>query len=485
MTTETTHLGWLQRFWRRLTGADRPTLYQQFVQFFGPDLDRLEMHEKQFPGYDLASLHRGMASFLDNCTLQHQAIGSCAFGTIQDLFASFRSFLGRRERATQPAYQRVAVDVEEEISVVTSGLFLAEMTAEAGARRTRRSASLRRGSSVPPAQAGPEKLAILLHARTVDRWDGLAIHPLLVGVACRSRDVADRFFAELEERRRASSIYRGKVIDPTLVSGTIYAIGFRAIKQVQEQDLILPEEVMGLLQRSIVGFCRNSEKLERFQVELKRGILLHGAPGTGKTSICLYLAGLFPEFTVCFVSGDRLLYPRAICEMARYLQPSMVVFEDIDLIAQQRDENGLATVLGELMNQIDGCEPAEQVLFVMNTNSLDRLESAVRNRPGRVDQIIPIPLPDREARRRMLRTFTRSVQLAETDLEKTLDATQDMSPAMLKEIVKRAVVMAVERDGCEDELTIEGSDLLLAVSQVKELREPLTPGSLGFRVAGA
>ena len=51
--------------------------------------------------------------------------------------------------------------------------------------------------------------------------------------------------------------------------------------------------------------------------------------------------------------------------MARYLQPSMVVFEDIDLIAQERDANGLATVLGELMNQIDDCDPTDQVLFVI------------------------------------------------------------------------------------------------------------------------
>src|SRR5262249_38598199 len=155
-----------------------------------------------------------------------------------------------------------------------------------------------------------------------------------------------------------------------------------------------------LLRHAVVGFYAHKTVLEELGIDLKRGILLHGPPGTGKTSISLFLAGRLPSFTVCFVSGEQLLYPREICRMARYLQPAMVVFEDIDLIAQSRDANGLATVLGELMNQIDGCEPADQVLFVMNTNSLERLEGAVRNRPGRVDQIIEIGLPDREARRR-------------------------------------------------------------------------------------
>jgi ATP-dependent 26S proteasome regulatory subunit len=315
-----------------------------------------------------------------------------------------------------------------------------------------------------------------------------------VSVACRHRDVADRFFAELERRRRDLSIYRGKVIDPTLSNGLVYAIGFRAVKKVREQDLVLPEEVKSLIERSIVGFYSHGEVLQELGVEMKRGVLLHGPPGTGKTSISLYLAGLLPHFTVCFVSGERLLHPREICQMARYLQPAMLVFEDIDLIALEREANGLATVLGELMNQIDGCDPTEQVLFVMNTNSLDRLESAVRNRPGRVDQIIEVPLPDREARRQLLTAFARNVHL-EGDLERVLDATVDMSPATLKEIVKRSVVMAVERASrCGSPtdrraaLAVQADDLLLATHQVQVKRDPIAPpGSLGFhpvRAAG-
>jgi ATP-dependent 26S proteasome regulatory subunit len=192
-----------------------------------------------------------------------------------------------------------------------------------------------------------------------------------------------------------------------------------------------------------------------------------------------------PNFTVCFVSGERLLYPREICRMARYLQPAMVVFEDIDLVAHERHANGLATVLGELMNQIDGCEPTDQVLFVMNTNSMDRLEHAVKDRPGRVDQIIEIPLPDADQRERLLRHFARNVRLAVTDLARVLDATEGATPAMLKEIVKRAVVAAIERDGTRrdgEPLSVEESDLLLATEQVRARRDPeLVPGSFGFR----
>src|SRR5205823_5065633 len=135
-----------------------------------------------------------------------------------------------------------------------------------------------------------------------------------------------------------------------------------------------PEQVKQLVDGAIVSFYRHQHQLRRLGVEMKRGILFCSPPGTGKTSISLYLAGLLPDFTICFVSGQRLLYPRDIGQMARYLQPAMIVFEDIDLIAEQRDRNGLATVLGELMNQIDGCDPDDQVLFIMNTNSIERIE---------------------------------------------------------------------------------------------------------------
>jgi SpoVK/Ycf46/Vps4 family AAA+-type ATPase len=169
--------------------------------------------------------------------------------------------------------------------------------------------------------------------------------------------------------------------------------------------------------------------------------------------------------------------------MARYLQPTMLVFEDIDLIAQERETNGLATVLGELMNQIDGCEPNDQVLFIMNTNSMERLEQAVRNRPGRVDQIIHIPLPDLGDRKRLIRHFARGLRASDAAVEALSAATDGVTPAMLKEVVKRAAVMAVERlkpatgdgDGqaAGHQIELQESDLLLAVQQVLALRSDL------------
>jgi hypothetical protein len=463
------------RLWRLVRGRQRTrTLRQEFRRFFGPDYDKRETHDKQYPGYDLASLHRALASLHEDCCDEFRhlgAVGGYGEPTLRRLFDRLKSVAERNLKPIPPTYQRVPVDVDQEASFATNALWLA--TLHSG-------------------EAGPEKIAIFLAAveSRYESYDGMDTQQaprllLSVSIACRCRAVADQFFAAVEERRRRLSIYRGKVIEPAVSAGGIRTIGLRAIEKVGEHDLILPTKVRELIHSSILGFYEHRDLLEELGIELKRGILFHSPPGTGKTSISLYLAGRLPHFTVCFVSGGRLLYPREICQMARYLQPAMVIFEDIDLVAQDRNATGLATVLGELMNQIDGCEPDEQVLFVMNTNSVERLEHAVRNRPGRVDQIIDIPLPGPEERRQLIAHFARGLRLDVADMAKVLEATEGATPAMLKEIVKRAAVGAIGRaapTGKGVGLALTEADLVLATLQVRELRQPeAVPGALGFR----
>ncbi|HJT75878.1 MAG TPA: AAA family ATPase [Gemmataceae bacterium] len=454
-----------------LTERRKPTIRQVFLRFFGPDLGRLETHDKYFPGYDLASVNRALSSFREDCCTAFREVGATLphLTGMRMLLDTIQTPQFRNLEPTALTYQRVPVDIHEEASFPSSGIFLAEVRSEAGG----------------------DRIAILLSAHwTRDSHNGMDTQnaprqQIAVSIACRSRAVADRFFTELEERRRRLCVYRGKVIDPVVGPAGIFTIGFRAIHKVREEDLILPTSVKDLVRRAVLGFCEHADVLRRLGIDLKRGVLFHGPPGTGKTSLSLYLAGRLPQFTVCFISGERLLYPREICRMGRYLQPAMIVFEDIDLVALERNANGLATVLGELMNQIDGCEPTDQVLFVMNTNSLERLEHAVKDRPGRVDQIIAIPLPGRAERRQLLGHFARGARVAVDDWDRVLLATEGMTPAMLKEIVKRAAVNAIERNGHggrADALTIEESDLLLAAEQVPALREPeRVPGALGFR----
>ncbi|MBI4819443.1 MAG: ATP-binding protein [Deltaproteobacteria bacterium] len=448
------------------------TLRRKLEKWLGPKFLELETHEKTFPGYDLASVHRALESLLDETCTRRTTEGAATMPTIRELFAQLRA-TSYAIRSLATSFERVPIDVDDEASFPTNQLWLVEL----------------------PGARGPIRAAVLLGTRTPgwQDFDGIEgqVAPTMaiaVSIAVSEKEVADRFFRELEERRRTHSIFRGKVIDPVVDAGGVRTIGFRALRPVPKESLVLPERVRVLLESSVLRFYAHRAMLDRLGVEKKRGILFHGPPGTGKTSVCLWLAKELSEFTICFVSGQRLLYPRELAKMARYLQPSMLVFEDIDLIAEQRDSNGLATVLGELMNQIDGCEPNEEVLFVMNTNSLDRLESAVRNRPGRVDQIIEIPPPAADERRRLFELFAASVKLEVTDWDRILDLSRGMTPAMIKEIVKRAIVSRVAslsppENGVEPSLGLTDGDLALAAEQVKLLRSAL-PGAaadIGFQ----
>jgi hypothetical protein len=449
------------------------SIYGRVRRFLGPQrLKKFQFHEKTFPGYDLASTNFAIDSFLSELCQSQTAVGSVPIQlNLQSMLHSARAKKSTL-KFLPPTFTRLPIDVAAERSFPSNMLWLAIAKPEAFNDAN--------GSPEPEGQ----RLVILLRAKAgayldADEDLNLARTPsqiLELIVMCSSRGIADQYFAAIESRRKKLSVFRGKVVDPILAPGGIHTIAFRQIQPVAEDDLILPDSVKSLIRGSIVDFYNHRETLQALGVELKRGILFYSPPGTGKTSICLHLAGLLPNFTICFVAGRKLLHPRELCSMARYLQPTMLVFEDIDLIAHEREHNGLATVLGELMNQIDGCEPNDQVLFVMNTNSLDRMEAAVRNRPGRVDQIIHIPLPDRELRIALIKRFSRKLQLDESAVASLADASHGATPAIIKEVVKRSAVLALarggtaRRDGHPNQITVRESDLLLALEQVMAVR---------------
>ena len=436
------------------------------VGFFGGDFGNARAHEKMFPGYDLASVHRGLISYFADDCLAWEELGNPGFAaSAANLLDQLHTPAGRRNKGGPAASERLPVDVGRDESFPTNVLYLCQVRDPGGGPAARaavlvRSQVMHVGDDSFSTDAPPGKV-------------------LQVGLITAAPGLADRFFADLDQRRRERSIFRGKVIDPRLAGGRVLSVGFRPIRRVGDDDLILDDGVRTLLEQSVVGFYRHQNQLRKLGVELKRGVLFHGPPGTGKTSICLWLADRLPEFTVCFASGEQLLHPRELCRMARYLQPAMLVFEDIDLIAAERDRNGLATVLGELMNQIDGCDPDERVLFVMNTNSLDRLEQAVRDRPGRVDQIVRVGLPDASQRRALLSHFARSADVEPGAVDLAAAETDGATPAMLKEVVKRAAVLAVERaaDRGNDLIRLESADLRLAARQVLAMRGNLSVGA--------
>jgi len=271
----------------------------------------------------------------------------------------------------------------------------------------------------------------------------------LVEVMAPEPDPGEAFIAELRGLMVQHNVYRGKVISLSAVPGPMgmrTEVSFhRRRERVARDRIVLADGLLERVERSTIEFDRHADALRAAGRHLRRGLLLHGPPGTGKTLTATYLADALEDRTVMVLTGPALGLIRATCTMARELQPSMVVLEDIDLVAQERTTMGSATtsLLFELLNEIDGMAEDANVIFVMTTNRADLLEPALAARPGRVDQAVEFPLPAAPARERLIGLFCEGLEVELPQLGRLVEQTEGASPAFLRELVRKAALYAV------------------------------------------
>jgi len=262
-----------------------------------------------------------------------------------------------------------------------------------------------------------------------------------------------RMLDKLENLVRQTASYRGKVISlesPDRYSGHHGAVRVHKLRQVRKEDVILPEKTVELLDRNIGGFVKQREQLRKLGLPVKKGVLFYGPPGTGKTHTIHYLAGQLPDHTTLLVTAEQVALLDHYFQLARFLQPAMVVIEDVDLIARARetmygpcDES----LLNKLLNEMDGLREDAAVLFVLTTNRPENLEMALASRPGRIDQAIEFPLPDERGRRQLIRLYACGLPLDDDVVELTVRKTDHASPAFIKELMRRAAQFYLQSGG--------------------------------------
>ena len=137
------------------------------------------------------------------------------------------------------------------------------------------------------------------------------------------------------------------------------------------------------------------------------------------------------------ISGRALGRIREACSVARTLQLAVVVVEDVDLIAEQREAYpGEQPLLFQLLNEMDGLGSAADVTFLLTTNRADLLEPALASRPGRVDLAAELPLPDAAARRRLIQLYRGDLVLELTGEDALIERTEGVTAAFLKELLR-------------------------------------------------
>jgi hypothetical protein len=289
---------------------------------------------------------------------------------------------------------------------------------------------------------------------------------------------------EIERLMRVHDVFRGQVLSFTASEhhGN-ELVTFLPRPAIAAQDVVLPEGMLENIERHIIGIAEWSRELLDAGQHLKRGLLLHGPPGTGKTHTIRFLTGRLTSSTIILLTGRSIRFIDQAAALARRLQPSMVVLEDVDLVATDRDlaQDG-NPLLFSLLDAMDGVGADADVTFALTTNRADILETALADRPGRVDLAIKIPRPDEQCRRRLLQVYARDLAV-DADLDEVVASSEGVTASFIKELIRRTVLVSL-RAG-ERPPVLRGAHFAEVLAEMNSEHHALTRALLGAGADGA
>lgn len=265
--------------------------------------------------------------------------------------------------------------------------------------------------------------------------------------------LATRVFNAIEKRLSAGSCYRGRVLSLEqryAHAGFASRISVHALEPVSRGEVILPEATLRAVERNLLDFAQQRDALRKLGQSTQKGLLFHGAPGTGKTHCIRYISGKLQGHTTLLITAEGVGLLPEYMALARLLQPALVVIEDADLVARQRTERDSAcdeVMLNRLLNEMDGLRERADVFFILTTNRPEGLESALVSRPGRIDQAIEFPLPDDALRLRLIALYGKGLALDDSLAAEMARRTDGASPAFIRELMRRIAQHHLEKGG--------------------------------------
>ena len=250
------------------------------------------------------------------------------------------------------------------------------------------------------------------------------------------------------------------------LGGGLMGIGkSRARRYDQTQQKVTFDDVAGIDEAEnelveIVDYLRDPEKYSRLGGAAPKGVLLIGAPGTGKTLLARAVAGEagVPFFSMSgsefveMIVGVGAARVRDLFKQARENAPAIIFIDELDSIGRARGQVAIGgsseqeQTLNQILTELDGFTGREGIIVLAATNQPDVLDKALL-RPGRFDRRVVVNLPDRNGRVAILKVHTRKVPLSEdVSLEKIAAATPGVSGADIRNLVNEAALLAARRN---------------------------------------
>jgi cell division protease FtsH len=228
----------------------------------------------------------------------------------------------------------------------------------------------------------------------------------------------------------------------------LYRIALRCRRDDEPpvQPPVLPQEQLDLLWQNTIGYLEGGhlERIKAYGGRAKRGVLLTGAPGNGKTMACRWIweACRQRRWEYRLVTPDNYRQARAhdnIEELFSVEKRGIVFFDDMDLALRDRDKIAETEDQAVFLSALDGIQINQGVVFVFTTNcSLELIDKAFK-RPGRLDLVLHFKAPDATLRRQLLQRWHPDIQ-AGIDLDRAVASTDGYSFAEIEEL-KNLLVM--------------------------------------------
>ncbi|WP_229813335.1 AAA family ATPase [Lentzea flava] len=440
---------------RALVSEDaESTLVRMVTGHLGCPMTQVPTVTARFEGREHANVHRGIEAYVAEHSPEaewHGISGNKMHMSVVDMLGAQQQHFSFELGAVD--YMTVATGPDTTIDAVQLGL-IATVAPD--------------GSPVVVAVQGPHE----------ERGD----FRCTLQVLAASREASTAVREAVERHMREHDVFRGQVMAFGISEHRgNQLLTFLPRPALRPSDVVLPDGVLDSIERHVVRTASQSDRLRAHGQHLKRGLLLYGPPGTGKTHTVRYLMGRLESSTVLVLSGVAMLrYLRAATSLARRLAPSVIVVEDVDLIAQDRSHTRDGNpVLFELLNEMDGIGSEADVTFVLTTNRVDVMEKALSERPGRIDLAMQVPLPDADGRERLLRLYAAGTELDLPDASAIVAASEGVTASFVKELVRRATLRALDDQPGAARVRLDEAAISAALADLLDEKQALTRSLLG------
>lgn len=286
----------------------------------------------------------------------------------------------------------------------------------------------------------------------------------------REQHVLLELAQKTRELLEENSIYKGKpIVIRTDNRGQLRMKApptFIDLSKVNPDELVMNRDVEQQVLTNINTPIVHTQAVRDARIPLKRGVLLSGRYGVGKTMTTQITAKLCKDHDWTFIMVERAAALQAALRFAKRYQPCVVFCEDIDRATEERDD-----AANDLLNVIDGIIGKQtEIMVVLTTNHVEKINPAML-RPGRLDAVIDVAPPDEESVQRLCRIYARGLLKKGETLDKIGEKLAGNIPASIREVVERAKLSMIKNH--HDEMTEE--DLIIAADGMAMHMDLLKP----------